>query len=355
MRSNLSLRTLAALLLWALPLAASAQGDSAYRLKPNDQIRLNVFQHEDLLSEVQLTLAGEASFPLIGAIHLAGMTIKEAEVEIAALYDADYLVTPQVNINVLNAAADRVTVTGAVTKPGEVLIAPNTTLDLVNAIDWAGGLAPHADERRIELKRGETTKPYNLSTLRAKGAAQVVLQNGDRINVPSSAYAGKTVMVVGAITKTGPVDFPVQGKLDLDTAIGIAGGATEAADPSRITVKRAGKIFSAKLGGGHRLAPGDIVTIPISRFVGKTVTVIGQVGKPGQLPFPVDGKLDLLSAIARAGGPGRLANKRKVTVTRHTPAGNKSERFDFDDMAEGKIPLFYLLPGDTLSIPERRF
>lgn len=335
-----------------------AQGDDGvYRLKPNDQIRLNVFQEPDLMADVQLTLSGEASFPLIGSVPLGGKSLKEAEEEVTALYNADYLVEPKVSINLVNAAAQRVTVTGAVNKPGEVILPPDATIDLANVIDWAGGLAANAETSRIELKRGDTTQIHDIEVLRRKGAKQVVLQNGDRVNVPANAFAGRMATVVGEVTRAGEIAFPADGRLDLDTAIGIAGGLTEAADPDRITVKRGEKLFSAELGAGNRhlLAPGDVINVPPSRFVGKTVTVLGKVARPGNVEFPLDGNLDILTAIALAGGFDRLANQKRVTVTRRVAGRPQSQRLDLTDMAEGKIPLFQLVPGDTISVPERRF
>jgi protein involved in polysaccharide export with SLBB domain len=149
------------------------------------------------------------------------------------------------------------------------------------------------------------------------------------------------------------VEFPVTGDLDLQTAIGLAGGLTEIADADRITVKRKDTVYAASFQDG--LAPGDVVSVPPNRFVGKTVTVTGLVSSPGAVPFPPDGKLDILSAIAQAGDFDRLANKKKVTVTRRGDAGDQSWKFDLTEMAEGKAALFHLLPDDIVSVPERRF
>lgn len=339
-----------------LALSAHAQQVGPYHLKAGDQVRMSVFQEPELLTEVHLTVSGEASFPLIGSVQLGGQTIKEAETAVTALYNTDYLVEPRISINLLLASAERVTIVGAVVKPGEISIPPNTVLDLVSAVDWAGGSAAHADEKRVELKRGERTQNYDLAKLRKKGAAQVPLQNGDRINIAANPFAGKEVMVTGEVKRPGPVQFPINGVLDLEMTIGIAGGLTPAADLNRITVKRRTKIFSASLTKGNRpLEPGDVVSIPPGRFIGRTVTIMGQVSSPGQIPFPGDGKLDVLSAIARAGDFGRLANKKKVTVTRRTGDKNQSWRLDVTDMLEGKAQLFYLLPDDTVSVPQRLF
>ena len=107
--------------------------------------------------------------------------------------------------------------------------------------------------------------------------------------------------------------------------------------------------------GATSLAPGDIITIPPSRFVGKSVTVVGQVNKPGRIAFALNGQMSILNTIGQAGGYRRLANEEKVKVTRS--AGGRKEVFSLNlkKMSRGEIAQFYLMPGDVISIPERRF
>ena len=103
------------------------------------------------------------------------------------------------------------------------------------------------------------------------------------------------------------MEFPISGKLSLDVLVASRGGLTEIADAARLTIKRDGEIFSGGLGKQIFLAPGDLVTIPPSRFAGKTVAISGKVAREGEVPFPLDGRLDLLGAITRAGGFDRLS------------------------------------------------
>ncbi|NNC87216.1 MAG: hypothetical protein HKN82_02010 [Akkermansiaceae bacterium] len=335
------------------PLAAQEAGAATYRLKANDSIALNVFQEAELQTQVRLTVAGEASFPLIGTVRLAGLTLKEAEELLTKLYDADYLVSPKLSINLMNAADQQITVMGAVNNPGVVGIPADATLDLVSAISSAGGLAAHADATKIELKRDEKNIVYALSDLQKKGALQVVLQHGDRIHVPVSPFANKTVTVVGQVLRPGAVNFPVGGGLDVATAIGVAGGLSDIADADRITVKRGSKVYSTELSSG--VQPGDVISVPKSRFVGKTVTISGQIARPGPVNFPLDGRLSVLEAVAMAGGVARLGNRRKITVTRRTGGKEQTWRIDLEDMSGGKVEPLYLAPGDTIFVPERRF
>ena len=332
-----------------------AQEASVYLLKPNDSIRLTVFQEPDLTSTEQLTVAGEASFPLIGSVKLLGLSIAEAEALVTAKYDADYLVSPSLSINVINAADEVISVLGAVNNPGQQNIPANSTLDLVTALDSAGGLAPHGDPERIELKRGDKTLNYQMSALRASNAPQVTLQNGDRVNIPASPFANKSVTLLGEVAEPGTMEFPISGKLSLDVLVASRGGLTEVADAARLTIKRDGEIFSGSLGRQIFLAPGDLVTIPPSRFAGKTVAIGGKVARAGEIPFPLDGKLDLLGAITRAGGFDRLANRKKVTVTRVISNREQVFKVDCAAMEKGEIATMPLVPGDRIHVPERMF
>ena len=69
-------------LVWAqqsVPAAANAQ----YRLAAGDTIRISVYQSADLTLETRLTEAGTISYPLLGSVALAGLTVSEAEKRIA--------------------------------------------------------------------------------------------------------------------------------------------------------------------------------------------------------------------------------------------------------------------------------
>jgi len=106
--------------------------------------------------------------------------------------------------------------------------------------------------------------------------------------------------------------------------------------------------------GPTMLQPGDVVTIPASPYVGKFITVVGQVNRPGQIDFSLTGKMSILNAVGKAGGYRRLGNEEKVKVTRDTASGKRTYILNLKKMSEGREDLFYLSPGDVVSIPARR-
>lgn len=117
---------------------ADAVGRPEYRIGPSDLLTVTVFQVEDLDREVRVNNAGQISLPLIGVIEAAGLTVNELQAQIEARYAADYLQDPQVSVFVKEFASQRVTVSGAVEKPG---IYPITSqLTLLQALALAEGM-----------------------------------------------------------------------------------------------------------------------------------------------------------------------------------------------------------------------
>lgn len=241
-------------------------------LKPNDEVKLSVFQEDDLTTKTKILKSGEASFPLIGSVKIGGLSVPDATALIKERYAKDFLRDPQVTLTVDSYAVQHVSVVGAVKSPGQIAIPENGSFDLLSAIGSAGGPLENADKGRISLVRasgGQAT--YSLASLQSSG--RVALQPGDRVIVQESVYVRKIVTVIGQVKKPGAVDFPLDGSLDLITSIAMAGGYSDIANEKKVSVSRGGKvtIVNAKAmaeGGGapYVLQPGDIVNVAERSF-----------------------------------------------------------------------------------------
>jgi polysaccharide export outer membrane protein len=129
----------------------AAIGRPEYRIGTSDLLLVTVFQTKDLDREVRVDNAGQVSLPLIGAVEAAGRTAHELEADLATRYGARYLQDPQISVFVKEFASQRVTVDGAVGKPG---IYPLTTrLSLLQAISLAEGLDDNASEHNVIVFR----------------------------------------------------------------------------------------------------------------------------------------------------------------------------------------------------------
>jgi polysaccharide biosynthesis/export protein len=97
------------------------------------------------------------------------------------------------------------------------------------------------------------------------------------------------------------------------------------------------------------------VNLTVMAYAESTVQVVGSVNKPGQVLFPPEQKLTLVEAIARAGGHSRIADLRKVRLTR-TTADGRTENFtvNVDDLMKGVSgEPWLLIKGDVIFVPER--
>src|SRR5207237_6051765 len=122
-----------------------------YRLSPSDLIDVEVLDADNLRRTVRVNAAGAISLPLIGRIAVAGMTTQEAEDIIAAKYSEKFLQNPQVSIFVKEFTTERITIEGAVARPGIFPLAGQMTL--LRALAVAGGFGPIADTSKVMLYR----------------------------------------------------------------------------------------------------------------------------------------------------------------------------------------------------------
>jgi polysaccharide export outer membrane protein len=179
-----------------------------------------------------------------------------------------------------------------------------------------------------------------------------------KITLTVNDYATEFISVIGAVMNPGQIPMPVSGNLDLAAAMATAGGPSEIADTGNITLVRASGTTSSYSiaqiqgpSGKVKLGAGDRIVVNQSPFVGKKVTMMGEVRKAGPLAFPLDGRLDLVNAIAMAGGMTELANPKNVTINRK---GNVT-KLNFKEISQRGDQPFILLPDDVITVGERFF
>jgi polysaccharide biosynthesis/export protein len=127
------------------------EGGTDYRIGASDLIEISVFGVDDLRHTARVNSNGQISMPLIGAVMAGGRTIPELETEIAAKLRAGYLQNPHVSVFVKEFTSQRVTMEGAVKKPGIYPLTGKTTL--LQAIAMAEGVDPLADLSGVVLFR----------------------------------------------------------------------------------------------------------------------------------------------------------------------------------------------------------
>ena len=166
------------------------QGATDYRIGAQDLLAISVFGVEELAKEVRVNSNGQISLPLIGGVMAGGRTIPELERELAKKYSDGYLQNPQVSVFVKEFTSQRVTLEGAVAKPGIYPITGKTTL--LQAIALAGGIDDKtADLGGIVLMRQVDGKrmaaAYDLRQVRRGVVDDPVIFGDDIVVVEQSA------------------------------------------------------------------------------------------------------------------------------------------------------------------------
>lgn len=99
------------------------------------------------------------------------------------------------------------------------------------------------------------------------------------------------------------------------------------------------------------------ITITVLEYTPRTVQVLGAVNQSGAVAFTPEQQMNIMEAIAKAGGQSRLADIKKVRITRQVADG-KSDIFivNLEDLMKGNSTEKWLLQkGDVIFVPEKVF
>ena len=239
-----------------------------YKIGPEDLIEISVFEEEKLNKTVRVSSQGNISLPLLGILRVKGLNANELEKEIRELLAEKYLQNPHVSVFIKEYRSQRISVIGAVEKPGPYDVTGQKTI--LNILGMAGGLKedagpllflirPPQPEEEVSLgeKDSEAMKPntfvIDLEELLVKGdlTLNLPLIHGDVINIPVS---GK-IFVGGEVNKPG--GFPLKGKkVTVSQAIAMAEGLKPEARGGEAKIFR----YSGK-GNEREILPADIYAI----------------------------------------------------------------------------------------------
>lgn len=97
------------------------------------------------------------------------------------------------------------------------------------------------------------------------------------------------------------------------------------------------------------------VNIIVLEYSKRTVNVLGSVNTPGAIAFPPEQGMTLLDAIAKAGGFSRLADRKRLKLTRTSPDGKIDNYIiNADEIIQGSSAKSWpLMKDDVIFVPER--
>jgi len=165
-----------------------------YVLLPGDLLRVEVFQEPDLLKEVRISQEFTINLPLIGTLNLRGKNLRQTTELVRSLYDKDYLVDPQVNINVREYSKRTVDVQGQVGRPGAVEFPPEEGLTLYQAITRAGGFTRLADRKRVLLTRKTPESESETITVNVNDIIEGTAKEEWRLQKDDSVFVPERIL-----------------------------------------------------------------------------------------------------------------------------------------------------------------
>lgn len=169
--------------------ASSGSEASDYRIGPSDKLALTVFQVADLsFDAIFVDASGKLQLPLLGSVQAAGLTPAELSSDIERRLGERYLRNPRVSISVTEAASQKITVDGAVMKPGVYVMRGRTSL--LQAVAMAEGGTRIADLKKVAVFRTVEGRRmiavFDLAAIRRGQAVDPVVLGDDIIIVDTS-------------------------------------------------------------------------------------------------------------------------------------------------------------------------
>jgi polysaccharide export outer membrane protein len=228
---------------------------------------------------------GSVMVPLVGSVRIGGVDPIVAEKRIiAAAVERGIYRQPHVTVVVTEPASNRVTVLGAVTKPGVVKL-PRGSCDLASALAAAGGLARNASTHIEIMHRG--SEPFLAGMQPNQSQSAPTEANGVKLAAYNELAPVTSALAGGPITS----HEPSMARIDLAQA-GVAGPQNRKLDDSDV-----------------------VMVLPKETHV---IHVSGLVKKPDQFTVEEDQHIHVLDAIAMAGGTSSPVAD-KVFVIRQLP------------------------------------
>lgn len=279
--------------------ATVAERWSEYQIGPGDLLSVKVSDlpasvAPELEHGIRVSPAGAADLPLLGMVHLSGMTAREADETVTNLYKTRGILRhPEVAVDVTEFKCNTVTVIGEVAQPGRHPLSK-----------------PGANVFDMILAAGGVTS----------GAGRIVLFT------PSSPSSGSSPAAIGARATDGREKKPGEQPIRIDLEVLLRSGLTDR-DVNPYVV--AGDVI--------RVAPQG------------NLQVEGYVEKPGAYPASPTTTLGGVVASAIAQPPADL----HAVVVRRTLSPGEQTSFTVDTVAiaEGRAPEFALTDGDIVTVP----
>jgi polysaccharide export outer membrane protein len=265
-----------------------SQVRSTYLLGSEDELQISGPELDELATKtVRVDGEGDIQVPLVGRVHVAGLTVQQAEQELNKRLST-YIRHPQAALDVKELRSQPASILGAVNAPGVHQVEGHKTL--LEMISLAGGVRPDAGYSiRITRQVEWGCIPLPGSTLDASGRfsiAQVKLQDIMEAKTPEeniqifphdviSVPKAELVYVTGDVKKSGGFVLGERQTMSVLQAISLAEGFGQAPDTKHARIMRLNpgadqrteipvdlKTILQGKGGDVQLQANDILFVP---------------------------------------------------------------------------------------------
>ena len=214
---------------------------TSLQLGIGDLVEMTVYNVPELTTKTRVSSTGDMYCPLIGYMHVAGLTTEQAQAAIEERL-ASYVKNPHVTIFVQEYASEGASVLGEVAKPGIYpVLGQQHLFDLISA---AGGLTEKAGRSLTVTHRSDPDHPVTVElprNLTDNAETNVAVFPGDTIIVRKADI----VYVVGDVLRPSGLLMD-SGGLTVLQAVALAGGTSKTAKLNGVKLLRKGTTGSTE-------------------------------------------------------------------------------------------------------------
>ena len=299
---------------------------SNYVLSVNDDLGLIITGSKKATFKLRVNLGGSIEIPEIGQVNVNGLTLDEANLKINQLI-SEYYVGAKSDLSVRKTALKKVSVIGAVNKPGTYIVNPYTTVS--QAINYAQGLKDNASLRTIEVidfKGGKKISDLYKFLVFGERNNDLSLKNGDTVFVkPTSSF----VKIYGEVHRPMIYEYIAEDKYK-DLLL-FAQGGTRDADLDNIAINSAQNnlITTKKIILEQTVGEELLESLNVSSKIyvqNKNVEIIGDVVKSG---FIMDRNYNMLADLVNNLEFGQEIYPYFFTLEQKSNNGLTTEMYNF--------------------------
>ena len=286
------------------------KGYPEYRIGPGDLLEITFRVGSQYSTDlVRVGSDGTISYSFVDNLSVTGLTVRELDDQLTHRLSA-YVKNPRLDVAVKEFKSKSALVLGEVgalrlpyyeAGSGKVFLKGKTTL--LDLLVLAGGYTEDADIKKVKLIRDSEIYRINLYDIIYRGETEqnVIINDGDVVDVPELPEYGERVYVMGEVNRQGV--YPLEDVPDLLAAVALAGSFTRVAveqntlvirgyepgkNPHVLTADINALLKKGDIGQNITLVDGDVVYIPrstigyINEFIVNTVPMLDYLLYPGK-------------------------------------------------------------------------